>query len=142
MIVFVFYLFVPHFYFFFVEFDLLTIGFGVAHYTNHLPAPMTLLDNTQYNQSYNETIVLQQPHQNLQQQFFRSQSHPSSSDTVALNQHECIYNNPSLQRPYSFTGVGQLDDLVEIPGEKFEVKTYNFEGYDTLLINRCSQHIG
>ena len=73
---------------------------------------MTLLDSTQYNQNYQETIVLS--HNTLPHQYCRSQSHPSSNEVFVGDPEEYIHNNPSLQRPYSFT---DGEDFVEIHGE-------------------------
>ena len=84
---------------------------------------MILLDSTQYNTNYNETIVTQ----NMQQQYLRSQSHPTSSNTVTTQ--ETIYH-PSFQRPYSFTD-GQINDFVEIQGEPVLVKENR--KYSTLI---------
>jgi len=85
---------------------------------------MILLDSTQYNKNYNETIVTQ----NMQHQYIRSQSHPTSSNTVTTQ--ETIYH-PSFQRPYSFTD-GQVNDLVEIQGEPVFVKENENVGHLSL----------
>ena len=107
---------------FYVLLNFLCIGVGIIpHNTNHIPTPMILLDSTQYNKNYNETIVTQ----NMQHQYLRSQSHPTSSNTIIAQ--ETIYH-PCFQRPYSFTD-GQVNDLVEIQGEPIFDKKQMFKIY-------------
>merc|ERR1719458_1500788 len=90
-----------------------TDAFAAAHHqhTNQIPAPMTLLDSTQYNQNYQETIVLS--HNTLPHQYCRSQSHPSSNEVFVGDPRDYIHNNTSLQRPYSFTD-GEVKDFIDI----------------------------
>ena len=64
----------------------------------------------------------------MQHQYIRSQSHPTSSNTVTTQ--ETIYH-PSFQRPYSFTD-GQVNDLVEIQGEPVFVKENENVGHLSL----------
>ena len=106
------------------------IAFAAAHHqhTNQIPAPMTLLDSTQYNQNYQETIVLS--HNTLPHQYCRSQSHPSSNEVFVGDPRDYIYNNPSLQRPYSFTD-GEVKDFFDIQGEITCSETQHLYFHDT-----------
>ena len=105
------------------------IAFAAAHHqhTNQIPAPMTLLDSTQYNQNYQETIVLS--HNTLPHQYCRSQSHPSSNEMFVGDPKEYIQNNQFMQRPYSFTD-GEVKDFVEIQGEITCSETQNLYFYE------------
>ena len=91
-----------------VLFNFLCVGTGDAHLVNYIPVPMTLLHNTQYQNSYSKTM--QQPH--TTHIYSRSQSHPSSQHVV----HQEYNPNDILQRPYSLTSC-PIDDFVTIQGE-------------------------